>query len=84
MQKLKPDSEMHLKIMQDYNVKPEECLIIEDSVIGLKAGTAAGIDTIAMYDKYSESSRDEIDTLAKYKFNNFKELLDALKAELGE
>ena len=84
VQELKPSPAVHYKIMEDFGLKPEECLIIEDSVIGLKAGTAAGIDTIAMYDKYSESSRDEIDTLAKYKFNNFKELLDALKAELGE
>ena len=84
VQKLKPDSEMHLKIMQDYNVKPEECLIIEDSVIGVKAAVGAGIDVIAMYDKYSDSSRDEINAMSNYQFNNFEELLGAIKKELGE
>ena len=84
VQKLKPSPEMHLKIMQDYNVKPEECLIIEDSVIGVKAAVAAGIDVIAMYDKYSDSSRDEINSMAKYKFDTFEELLVEIKKELGE
>ena len=70
--------------MENYNLKPEECLIIEDSVIGVKAAIAAGVDVVAMYDKYSDSSRDEIDKMATYKFNNFKELLGAMKEELGE
>lgn len=82
VQNLKPNPEIHLKIMEDYNLKPEECLVIEDSVIGLKAANSAGIPTVAMYDKYSDSSRDEIEKLAKYKFNDFKELLVALKKEL--
>ena len=84
VKKLKPDPEMHFKIMKDYNVKPEECLIIEDSVIGIKAANGAGIDAIAMYDKYSDSSRDEINSLSNYQFNNFEELLIAIKKELGE
>ena len=84
VKKLKPDSEMHLKIMRDYKVKPEECLIVEDSVIGVKAAKSAGIQVVAMYDKYSDSSRNEINNMADYKFNNFKELLLEIKKELGE
>ena len=83
VQNLKPDPEVHLKIMNDYGLKQEECLIIEDSVIGLKAAMNAGISAIAMYDKYSDSSRDEINKMAKYRFNTFKELLDEFKKELG-
>lgn len=84
VQELKPNPELHLKIMEKHNVKPEECLIIEDSIIGIKAGIGAGIDTVVMYDKYSDSSRDELNTLAKYRFDNFEELLSAFKKELGE
>ena len=84
VKKLKPDSEMHLKIMRDYKVKPEECLIVEDSVIGVKAAKSAGIQVVAMYDKYSDSSRNEINNMADYKFNNFKDLLLEIKKELGE
>lgn len=84
VQNLKPNPEIHLKIMKDYNVTPEECLIIEDSVIGVKAGCSAGIDVAVMYDKYSDSSRDEINRLAKYTFKDFSELLEALKKELGD
>lgn len=84
VQKLKPNPELHFKIMKEHNVKPEECLMIEDSLIGVQAATKAGIDTVVMYDKYSDSNREEINSLAKYKFNNFEELLKALKEELGD
>ena len=84
VRKLKPDPEVHIKIMENYNLKPEECLIIEDSVIGVKAALAAEVEVVAMYDKYSDSSRDEIDKMATYKFNNFEELLGVMKEELGE
>lgn len=84
VKELKPNPELHFKIMKEHNVKPEECLIIEDSIIGIKAGIGAGIDTVVMYDKYSDSSRDELNSLAKYRFDNFEELLIAFKKELGD
>ena len=35
-----------------------------------------------MYDKYSNSDRDEINRLSQYQFNNFGEVIDRLKEEL--
>lgn len=84
VQKIKPNPELHFKIMKENNLKPEECLMIEDSLIGVQAATRAGIDTVVMYDKYSDSNREAINSLAKYNFNNFEELLKTLKEELGE
>ena len=78
----KPSPEVHDKILQALNVKPSECLIIEDSLIGVQAGVNAGIDVAVMYDKYSDSDRDEINRLSQYQFNNFGEVIDRLKAEL--
>lgn len=81
---LKPNPALHYRIMEDFKVKPEECLIIEDSLIGVQAAKNAGIDVAVMYDKYSDANREEINKLADYRFNNFEELLNTLKEELGE
>lgn len=78
---LKPNPEIHIKVMNTLNVKPEECFIFEDSLIGVEAANAAGIDVAVMYDKYSDGNRDEINKKAKYKFNNFEELLNYVKME---
>ena len=78
----KPSPEVHNKILQVLSVKPRECLIIEDSLIGVQAGVNAGIDVAVMYDKYSDSDRDEINRLSQYQFNNFREVIDRLKEEL--
>lgn len=78
---LKPNPEIHSKVMNALNVKPEECFIFEDSLIGVEAANAAGIDVGVMYDKYSDGNREEINKRVKYKFNNFNELLNSVKME---
>ena len=78
---LKPNPEIHIKVMNALNVKPEECFIFEDSLIGVEAANAAGIDVAVMYDKYSDGNREEINKRVKYKFNNFNELLNSVKME---
>ena len=78
----KPSPEVHNKIMQILDVKQTDCLIIEDSLIGVQAGVNAGIDVAVMYDKYSDSDRDEINRLSQYQFSNFGEVIDRLKEEL--
>lgn len=78
---LKPNPEIHIKVMNALNVKSEECFIFEDSLIGVEAANAAGIDVAVMYDKYSDGNREEINKRVKYKFNNFNELLNSVKME---
>ena len=38
----KPDPEMYLKAMQSLNVRPDECLILEDNEHGIQAAIASG------------------------------------------
>lgn len=78
----KPSPEIHNKILQILNLKPSECLIIEDSLIGVQAGVNAGIEVAVMYDKYSDSDREEINKLSQYQFNNFEEIINKVKEEL--
>lgn len=78
----KPNPEVHNKILQKLNVQPSECLIIEDSLIGVQAGANAGIDVAVMYDKYSDADREEINRLSQYQFKNFEEIISRLKDEI--
>lgn len=84
VKELKPNPEVHNKIIKELNIKPEECLIVEDSLIGVEAARNANIEVAVMYDKYSDCHRKEINELAQYQFDNFKEMLEYIKNELGD
>ena len=75
---IKPNPEIYLKVVNELNVNKEECLIFEDSLIGIEAATNAGIDVVAMYDKYSDMEREEINKKATYNVNNYKEVIEKL------
>lgn len=79
--KRKPDPEVHEKIMNYLQVKPEECLIIEDSLLGVESAKNAGIDVVTIYDKYSDSDREEINKISKYNFASFEEILKYIDKE---
>lgn len=80
----KPSPEVHSKIMKLLGVKPNECLIIEDSLIGVQAAKNAGIEVAVIYDKYSDCDRKEISKLAKYEFKDFNEVINYIENELGD
>jgi HAD superfamily hydrolase (TIGR01509 family) len=44
----KPDPEMYLLVAGELGVPPSECLVVEDSPTGVKAGLAAGMDVVAV------------------------------------
>ena len=44
----KPLPGPYLKAMADLNLSPEECLVIEDSIQGIKSGIAAGCRVVAL------------------------------------
>jgi len=79
VKELKPNPEIHYKILKELNVKPEQCLVIEDSLIGVEAANNANIEVAVMYDKYSDCNRDEINKLSNYQFNDFDEMLNYIK-----
>lgn len=84
VKELKPNPEIHYRILKELNVKEEECLIIEDSLIGVEAANNANIDVAVMYDKYSDCNREEINKLSQYQFSNFSEMLNHMKKELED
>lgn len=84
VKELKPNPEVHYKILNELKVKPEECLIVEDSLIGVQAAHNANIDVAVMYDKYSDGNRNEINKLSQYQFDNFNQMLNYIKKELED
>ena len=81
---IKPDPEVHYKILDTSKVNKEECLILEDSLIGVEAANNAGIDVAVIYDKYSDQNRDRINKLPNRPFTDFKEFYDLIKKEFSE
>ncbi len=82
VKELKPNPEIHYKILDTLNVKPEECLIFEDTIMGVEAAISAGIEVVSIYDKYSDCYREEINQKSNYQFNNFEEILKKFQEEL--
>lgn len=78
-ERIKPDPAIHLRLMCEFNVTPQECLIFEDSLVGVQAAQAAGIECAVIYDQYSDDDRDELNRLADYRFNDFAQALKALE-----
>lgn len=74
----KPNPEVYLKVIEKLNVKPEECIVVEDSIEGVTAAKKANIEVINVVDSYSKENQDKIDKLSKYKFNDFGEFLELL------
>lgn len=72
---IKPHPEIYLKVLQALDLSPEDCLVIEDSLIGVEAAKAADLQVAVIYDKYSDAQRAEINSAADFIFANYKEML---------
>lgn len=76
---MKPHPEIYLKLMKTLQVHPDECLVFEDSLVGVEAACKAGIQVVAVYDRYSAIDMDEIKKLATYYIEDYSELDCSMK-----
>ncbi|MBS7564291.1 HAD family phosphatase [Mucilaginibacter sp. Bleaf8] len=51
--KPKPNTQIFLKAAEDLGIKPEDCIVFEDSISGIKAGRAAGMKVVAITSTHS-------------------------------
>lgn len=52
----KPDPEIYLLTAQKLGLSPQECLVLEDSVNGVKSALAAGMSVVAIATPFTKSS----------------------------
>lgn len=68
----KPFPDVFLKVAEDLEAQPAECLVFEDTVAGILAAKRAGMKVIAVFDNTSLPYMDEISQLADGYIVNFK------------
>jgi HAD superfamily hydrolase (TIGR01549 family) len=52
----KPDPQIYLLAAQQLGIPPKECLVLEDSVNGIKSGLAAGMSVVAIATPFTKAS----------------------------
>lgn len=70
----KPSPDIYLLVAEDLGVDIEHCLVFEDVPAGVRAGKSAGMRVCAVYDEFSEESKDILIEEADYYIHSFKEL----------
>ena len=75
-EKSKPNPEIYLSALKKLDVKNENCLVIEDSHMGINAGKNAQIYTIALKDKEYSIDQSDADVII-YELN---QIIDIIKS----
>lgn len=78
---IKPHPEVYQTAMREFGVTPSDCLVFEDSLVGIEAAKQAGIEVVALYDRYSAQEQEQIKASADFYFTSFAAVLHAVKAE---
>jgi len=77
--KPKPDPDLYLHAAKEMgNVPPERCLVIEDSVVGVTAGTRAGMNVVGFIGANHHHEKSENQLLTAGAFVSVKDFRDIL------
>lgn len=72
----KPDPEIFLKTADALQIPPENCIVFEDSLAGVKAGKAAGMKVVALTTSHKAEELNEADMIIKdYTEINYSRLI---------
>ncbi len=78
VQKIKPHPEVFLTILDKLGSKPRDCIIFEDSLVGIEAANQAGIENIAIYDSHSKNDWEELIKISTFNIKSFCDVLRQL------
>lgn len=73
----KPDPYVYQEAMERLHVTPEQCVVVEDSELGIRAGKAAGCMVIALKDRDGMIDQSRSDAVIE----RIEQLLDYLKID---
>lgn len=75
VEKGKPHPYIYLKVAEDLQVKPQECLVFEDVPNGVRAGKNAGMDVWAVEDRQHDSMREVLREIADHMIADYNEVI---------
>jgi len=78
----KPNPEIFNKAVEIMHIDRENAIIIEDSIVGIKAANAAGIASIAVAEKHSSESTDELKKCANVYIDSLEVIYEVLSKNL--
>lgn len=78
----KPEPDLYLYAASQLGVHPEECVVVEDSHLGVQAAIAAGMPVLGFADP-SHSSPEELEAVGAKTFRSMHELPTLLGFETG-
>lgn len=78
VERKKPDPEIYQNILKRYKESSDKFLVFEDSYSGVLASINAGVETVNVYDKYSDKDRDRINEITSYAISDYQEIIDML------
>ena len=70
----KPAPDVYLETAKILEVKPAECLVFEDIIMGIMAGKNAGMEVCAVEDDFSMNQMEEKKRLADYYIKDYYEI----------
>jgi HAD superfamily hydrolase (TIGR01509 family) len=71
----KPSPDVFLKVAKTLNIKPEKCLVFEDTYAGVLAANNAKMDCFAIYDEIASESEEEIIKTATRYLQSYDEII---------
>ena len=72
----KPAPDIYLKVAEDLETHPADCMVFEDVPAGILAGKAAGMVVCAIEDEFSIPMRTEKQELADFFIEDYDEILN--------
>lgn len=71
----KSDRELFIKLAEKLQAKPEDCVVVDDSVNAIKTAKSAGLQTVGVYEYAVKNSWDEMQVVADKTITDFTQLI---------
>lgn len=78
----KPNPEIFNKVVDILKIDKDKAVIIEDSIVGIKAANASGIASIAVREEHSKETMEELKNRADAYVDSLKEIYDIMAKKI--
>ena len=75
----KPFPDIYLKVAEDLEARPQDCLVFEDIPNGIRAGKNANMTVCGIRDRQLEEVWEEVKQLADYNIEDYNDIIFKIK-----